>query len=44
MIMLSTARASRFPLQRLVLLIGLHALSLASYAQDTATPDRKSVV
>ncbi|WP_122575395.1 TonB-dependent receptor [Pseudomonas viridiflava] len=38
MITLSTTHASRFPVRRLVLLIGLHTLSLAAYAQDTATP------
>ncbi len=36
MISLSNARASRFHLQRLVLLIGLYTLSLASHAQDGA--------
>ncbi|RMT79029.1 TonB-dependent receptor [Pseudomonas viridiflava] len=38
MITSSTTHASRFPLRRLVLLIGLHALSLSTYAQDAATP------
>ncbi|WP_163024053.1 TonB-dependent receptor plug domain-containing protein, partial [Pseudomonas viridiflava] len=43
MITLSTTHASRFPVRRLVLLIGLHTLSLAAYAQDTATPTEEPV-